>query len=214
MSDIFTEVDDDLRQERAVQFWNKYRHWIIVGIVAILAGTSASVGWREYQQRQADAAGKEYKTALAQIQKGDQTGIDALSSIAKTSDHFEKLAQFQLAAKNLSAKEPEKALEWLMTLSQDKSDPAASDLAALQASYIAIDLKKHDVANSLLMPLLSEGNAYRALALEAMLLNALQMGDKQKAKEWWDMLQPIADAADAPSGLKERLSLLKTDIGS
>ena len=57
MGDIFQEVDEEVRRDRLNKLWKDYGSYIIVGAVAIVLGTTAAVGWREYieQRRGADS---------------------------------------------------------------------------------------------------------------------------------------------------------------
>jgi len=214
VNDIFTEINEDLRRDRVIEFWNKHRILIIAGAIAILAGTAISVFWQNYSARQIAEEGQAYQQTLTLIQKDGKAGRDSLAHIANGNGHFKRPAQFKLAAEAITANDKEGALNILAQLAQEKSDPASSQLASLQAAYLAIDLKKHDQVEALLMPLMLEGNAYRPLAMEASLINALQKGDKEKAKEIMQALTIIATSPDAPSGLNERIQLLQTEIGS
>lgn len=214
MSDIFQEVSEDLRRDRAVELWAKYRIWIIAGAVCVLLGTAGSVAWKNYREQQNLAASDAYQSALAQLQKEPTQGQESLQTIVAQNAAFSKLAEFQLAAQAIRTGDKMRALTLLAPLTENTSDPAAQGLAALESAYLAIDLKSHDQAEKLLTPLMAEGNAYRPLALEASLLNELQKGDKSKAKSILLQLQAILSTPNAPSGLAERVQHLAAGIGS
>ena len=57
MSDIFKEVEEDVRRERYVKLWKDYGKYVIAGALAIVLGTAAGVGWRDYKssQREGDS---------------------------------------------------------------------------------------------------------------------------------------------------------------
>jgi hypothetical protein len=48
MSDIFREVDEDVRRDKAAEFWKKYQNYIIAGAALIVL---AAAGWRFYENR-------------------------------------------------------------------------------------------------------------------------------------------------------------------
>ena len=52
MADIFQEVDEDLRRDRATALWRKYGIYVLGVAIALVAGTAAWSGWRYYETRQ------------------------------------------------------------------------------------------------------------------------------------------------------------------
>jgi hypothetical protein len=48
MSDIFREVDEDVRRDQAAEFWKKYQTYIIAVVILVLLATGA---WRFYDWR-------------------------------------------------------------------------------------------------------------------------------------------------------------------
>ena len=56
MSDIFAEVDADLRRDRWQAMWDRYGLLVIGGAVAIVLLVAIVVGYRAYQQSQNEAA--------------------------------------------------------------------------------------------------------------------------------------------------------------
>ncbi|MEC9183936.1 MAG: hypothetical protein VX930_06640, partial [Pseudomonadota bacterium] len=55
MGDIFQEVEEEVRRDRYSKLWKDYGGYIIAAAVALVLGTTAFVGWREYKaQRQQD----------------------------------------------------------------------------------------------------------------------------------------------------------------
>ena len=81
MSDIFQEVDEDVRRDKAAEFWKKYQnHFVAVAALIVLA----TAGWRFYDYRReqtAQAAGAQFEQAL-QLDRAGKTA-DAASAFAK-----------------------------------------------------------------------------------------------------------------------------------
>ena len=46
MSDIFQEVDEEVRRERLMQLWKRYGNFVIAAAVIVVLGVG---GWRGYQ---------------------------------------------------------------------------------------------------------------------------------------------------------------------
>src|SRR6185437_6233902 len=62
--DIFDEVDEELRAERAQQLLKRYGGLIVAGAIAIVGAAAGWQGWRWYEARQDQAAAVEYLTAM------------------------------------------------------------------------------------------------------------------------------------------------------
>ena len=64
MSDIFQEIDEELRRENLAKLWQRYGKYVFALAVVVVLATGAAVGWREYQSRQRQAEGARYTLAL------------------------------------------------------------------------------------------------------------------------------------------------------
>src|ERR1700733_3138042 len=83
--DIFDEVEEDLRAERAERLLKKYAWLLIVLAVAIIGGAAGWQLWNRYQARQDAAAGARYvavQNALEQPGGAKASQITALDKIA------------------------------------------------------------------------------------------------------------------------------------
>ena len=77
MADIFQEVDEELRQERAAKLWNKYGIYLIAAAVAIVLAIGGSRMYREWQQSQREATSQRYQSAEQKAADGDVEGARA-----------------------------------------------------------------------------------------------------------------------------------------
>ncbi|NJL09061.1 MAG: tetratricopeptide repeat protein, partial [Methylacidiphilales bacterium] len=57
MSDIFREVEEEVRREKLRALWDKYGGLVLALAVAIVIGVAGWRGWEWWQHRQAEAAG-------------------------------------------------------------------------------------------------------------------------------------------------------------
>ena len=76
MSDIFREVDEEVRRDRAAEFWKKYQNYIIGAVVALLIATG---GWRLFEWRRlqaAEAASARFEDALTLERAGNSGEAD------------------------------------------------------------------------------------------------------------------------------------------
>jgi hypothetical protein len=98
------------------------------------------------------------------------------------------------------ASDPARAADLLAAIAGDQSvDPAARQLAAIEAGLMKLQANKPAEALALVQPLAVDGNAYRLSALEVSGLAQLATGDKDKARETFTQLQQLASAPAAGS---------------
>ncbi|HKX10546.1 MAG TPA: hypothetical protein VJN67_20270 [Stellaceae bacterium] len=64
MSDIFQEVDEELRHDKWLQLWKQYQNYIIGVAVLIVVATAVVTYWKYYDQQQREAEGLRYALAL------------------------------------------------------------------------------------------------------------------------------------------------------
>ena len=64
MTDIFQEVDEEVRRDKAVEFWTKYQNYILAAALIIVLATGGYRFWRHYELQQAQAAGAQFQEAL------------------------------------------------------------------------------------------------------------------------------------------------------
>ena len=48
MTDIFREVDEDIRQERYLKIWKRYGRYVAGAATLVVLTTAAYVAWRDY----------------------------------------------------------------------------------------------------------------------------------------------------------------------
>ena len=63
MTEFFREVDEEVRRDRVIEFWKKYRYAIIALGVLVVAGTGAWRAIEHFRVEEADAAGAKYEAA-------------------------------------------------------------------------------------------------------------------------------------------------------
>jgi hypothetical protein len=207
MSDIFREVDEDVRRDKAAEFWKKYQNYIIGLAVLIVLGTA---GWRFYanqRQQVAEAAGAQFAKAMELDSAGKQA--DAAAAFAKiVADGpagYKVLARFASAA--LEAKSD--AAGAIAAYDALASDPAVVPLfqqtARLRAALLRLDAGERDKAKAALEALAAPTGAYRQTAREMLGVIALSAQDYENAGKWLDM---VAADPDAPPNVQRTVGLL------
>jgi hypothetical protein len=213
MSDIFNEVDEEVRRDKAVAFFNQHGTKFIVAAVLIVAGVA---GWRFYQDRvfqERATLGARFEAALVEANSAKVEGkVEGLTALAedKTGGSYPALAKFRLASELARTAKDEagarNAASAFDALSNDSAFPADwRELAKLRAAYALLNFAPYEEIEKRLMPL-SEGKAtYRHSAREGIAMAAYKAGKPDKAL---DALQAIILDAEAPAGLRQRAEVL------
>jgi hypothetical protein len=209
MNDVFNEVDEEVRRDKAVAFFNKHGSKIVGLAIAIVMAVG---GWRFYQDRvfrERAALGARFEAALVDVNAGK---IEALTTLAedKSGGTYPALAKFRLASELArTAKDDagvKNAVSAFDTLANDATLPAEwREMAKIRAAYAMLETAPFEAMESRLAPLATPANTYRNTAREALALAAWRAGHAEKAL---DALQAIILDADAPSGLRQRAEVL------
>jgi hypothetical protein len=209
VADIFEEVNEDLRRDKALAFWKKYQNHILGFVIIVIAATAGVSGWRAYHQRLVEANGAAYLAAMNTLEQNPQAAAPAFAALANSSSGFAVLARFQQANAALKAGDKAKAADLFSAIAGDGSvDKAFKDLAAVLAGLVLLDEGKPDDAAKLVQPLTGDGEPYRFSALDIQGQAALASGDKKKAKDIYTQLKQLGALPAAPQGVEARAQIM------
>jgi hypothetical protein len=210
MTDIFKEVEEDLRHEHYEKLAKKYGPYALAGAVALVAGTGGYVAWNNWQQSQNQAQTTLLAKALATSPSGDSKPTQALAEAARQLDSGKAtLAHLVEAALHQREGKKDVAAEIYQTLAVG-GEPLFRDLGVLLAVSSRLDSGDPVELEQRLAPLRAAGNPWRPSATELTALLALRRGDKAQAVAYF---QQLAADADAPPALKTRAGELAAFYG-
>jgi len=204
MSDIFREIDEDVRRDKAAEVWKRYNKLFIVAAVLAVAGTAGWSAWQQYSRKQAELAAARFEAAIEDSRAGKaQDASGALQSLAKDGPAgYRELARFRAAAE-LGRTDKAAAIAGFDALAADSSlSPMLRGLARLRAAQYAVDTLDRAALKARLEPLLSPAGPWTPNARELLGLAALKAGAYDDAGREFDAI--AADPA-VPPALKERV---------
>ena len=207
MSDIFREVDEEVRRDKALEFYKKHQNLMIAAGLAVVV---AAGGWRYYQDRQrtaAEDAGARYEAALQLARENKSSDADAAFQdvIKQGPVGYALLAKFRGAAE-LALSDRPKAVAIYDALANDATvDPLMQDIARLRAAMLRLDQADAAEVKNRLEPLAAPGKPFRNTARELLAVAALKAGDMEAAGRWFDAI--IVDA-QAPQTIRQRAEAL------
>jgi hypothetical protein len=219
--DIFDEVEEELRAERAQQLLKRYGGLIVAAALVVIGAAAGWQGWHWYQARRDAAAAMEYVTAMNLGDAATSAGTSAASRTAAVAAFanvassapmgYATLAQLQEAALKADAGDVQGAATlWDQVAADQSADPLLRDLASLLWAQRLLDKADPGQLESRLKALATPGNPWRTLAQEQLALLDLRLGKRDEAKI---ALTRLAADATAPNGVRERASVLVGRLG-
>src|SRR5437773_8389890 len=70
VSDIFREIDEELRRDNLRKLWSRYGRYVIAAAVFVLVVAGAIVAWRDHQLSERRAQSARYAAALSLTRDG------------------------------------------------------------------------------------------------------------------------------------------------
>jgi hypothetical protein len=203
VSDIFKEIDEELRRENFAKLWQRYGYYVVGFIVAVVIVAGLVVAWRGYQARQRAAEGERYQIALDLMNAGKLTEANAaFQRLAQDSSRRAVLARLEEAAILARRGDTAGAAARYEAISADASvESGFRGLATVMAAQYELAKGNPKAIAARLQPLVQSGGAWQPSALELTALAQLKAGDKKAAHATF---QRLADDLAAPQGLRSR----------
>ena len=207
--DIFDEVSEDLRAERARRLLQRYGFLLVVVVVLVVAGVA---GWQVWQSRQRAAREAVATRFLAATEPKAAQSLETFSAIAKDGPSgYRALARLREAAAKASAGDLPAALAlWDQISADEQADRSLRRVADMLWVQHQVDTGEPALVEGRIQPLAAPGEPWRPLALEARAWLRLRTGDAAGAEA---TLREIVAIPSAPPGVRARATGLLTRLG-
>jgi hypothetical protein len=212
VSDIFQEVDEEVRREQLKKLWDRYGVYLIALAVLFIAGVA---GWRGYdfwQSKKAAEFGAQFNAAAILSEQGKHDEAEkAFARIASEgTSGYRVLARMREAAE-LAERDPKAAVAAYDDLAASAATgQPLQDLAALRAGMILIDSAPLTEMTRRLEPLAGAGAPFRHSARELLAFAAWKAGDTAALRKW---SQLVRDDVETPASLRSRVDVLMALAG-
>lgn len=212
MSDIFNEVDEDVRKDKSLELWNVYGKYVIGAAVGVIVVTAAVVGWKNYQLNQSQEQGTQMENAgkLVSETKFVEASEAYAALAANGSEGYQALASLRQASALIAAGKGVEGIAVYDALAASDSDEEFKAAAKIMAGYYLIDNGTPEDVRSRVSGMEAAGNIWASSAQELLALSALKEGKKDEAVK---ILTALKDDADAVNGIKARATQLLQALG-
>ena len=207
MSDIFHEVDEEVRREQLKKLWERYQNYVVALAVMAVLGVGGWRAWDWWEAKKAAETGAAFEAAATLAEDGKHADAEiAFAEIAsKGTSGYRALARVRQAAE-LSQRDRQIGIAAYEKVASDKSvGPVLQDLAGLRAGALLVDAGSFDIARARLEPLAAERRPFHHSARELLALAAWRAGDTAAVQRWTDII--IADP-QTPQSTRSRVEML------
>jgi hypothetical protein len=208
VSELFDEVDEEVRREQLKKLWDKYSLFIIAAAILIVAGVA---GWRGYEYleaKKAAVAGDAFNKAIELSDQGKHEEAEkAFADIAaKSPSGYRMLSLFRQAGE-VAARDPKAAAEMFDKLAADSSiGTEEQELARIRAAGLLVDTASYADMKQRLERDTTPESTFRHAARELLALSAFRANDIAATRQWLDQ---ISLDADTPPSLRSRAQALQ-----
>jgi hypothetical protein len=208
VSELFDEVDEEVRREQFKKLWDKYSLYFIALMVLIVAAVG---GWRGYQYleaKKAAEAGAIFEKAVELSEQGKHAEAETAFAdlAAKAPSGYRTLARLRAAAE-ASARDPKAAAKMYDDIAAVSGVGSEwRDLAKIRAAGLLVDSASYADIQQRLETSAAPKSTFRHSAREMLALSAWRNNDMTAARKWVDA---IAEDGETPPGLRSRAEALQ-----
>jgi hypothetical protein len=208
VSELFDEVDEEVRREQLKKLWDRYSIFIIAGAILIVAAVG---GWRGYQYLEAQKAaeaGAAFDSAIELSEQGKHAEAEAAFDklITTAPSGYRMLARLRAAAE-VATRDPKAGAKLYDDIAADRSVGAEQqDLARIRAAGLLLDADGYPNMLQRLEAAAKPEAAFRHTARELLALSAWRANDTTAARQWLDL---IANDGETPSAMRSRAEALQ-----
>lgn len=208
MSDIFQEIDNELRRDRLSRFWDQNGLVIIVASVALVLVVAVSVIFSSWRASQNEASSERYEQLLERLDGASiDEKISALETFIREEDRgYKVLSQMRLAALMAETGDYETAARMFEEVAANGQLPlAVRDYAILQSGAALVSVVAPADIEVRLSKILQNQHGMRGQAREILALSYLLADQPLQAR---DILLVHLDTTAVSQAMKLRANIL------
>lgn len=214
VSDIFEEVDEELRRDNFAKLWKRYGNYIVALAVLIVVATGGYEWWRSHDLALRDREGDQAAAAIALAGQGKYTqAADALTVLANDAHAGRALiSRFEAASLRARAGDEAAAVAGFDAIAKDTTvEQTYQDLATLMWAAHAIDTVDAQSVIDRLAPLTAASSPWHPSATELTAIAHLKAGDRNAARTDY---QHLSDDLTAPQSVRARAAEMVAALAS
>jgi hypothetical protein len=213
VTDIFQEVNEEVRREQLKKLWERYGGYLIAACIVLVMGVGAWRGYQWWQAKQAAQSGAAFEQAVTLAESGKHQ--EAAAAFAKLSADatggYRVLARLREAAELATTDRKAAVAAYDAIATDNRAGQVVQDLAAVRAGFLLVDTAPYSEILQRLEPAVAPDRAFRHSAREILALSAWKTGDMSAARRWTEM---IMGDPQTPPGSRSRAEMLSELIAA
>jgi len=208
VSELFNEVDEEVRREQLQKLWEKYSIFIIAAALLVIAAVGGWRGYQYFEEKRAAEAGDAFNKAVELSDQGKHSEAETAFTdlAAKAPAGYRMLARFRAAAE-AATREPQAGAKMFDDLAADASIGAEQQaLARIRAAGLLVDSASYADMLRRLESDAAAGQTFRHSARELLALSAFRANDSTATRQWLDQLELDAET---PPSMRSRAEALQ-----
>jgi hypothetical protein len=206
LSDIFREVEEEVRRERFEKLWKQYGDYIIAGAFLVIIAIAAFELWQRYEENQRLKASE---TLIAAEQLADTGNFaqatPAFTIVAKSGPAgYAEMARLAQAAALLAAGQRVEAVQIYKSIAADDRGVIGA-VALVRAGWALADSAPRSDLETLLATLTDPTSPWRYSAREILAYADFHAGQLKQAQ---NEFRSLADDVGAPVPMRRRTAAM------
>lgn len=209
MSEIFDEVDEELRRDELRKVWERYSVFVVGGAILVVIAVAGWRGYQYWQNQRAAQAGSAFEAAITLSEQNKHAEAEAAFTklAADAPSGYRVLARLRAAAE-ASVADPQAGIKLYDAIGADPAvGQTEQDLAKTRAASLLVDTAPYDEIRQRLEPVTGAGRTFRHTARDLLAFSAWHGKDDAAARQWIEL---IANDAETPSSIRSRAETLQS----
>jgi hypothetical protein len=206
VSDIFHEVEEEVRRERYEQLWKEYGDYVIAAAAFLIIAVAGWQLWRYYEQRAQIRAAGEFGAAMQLLQTGQTpAAAEAFGKLAGDAPGgYAKVSRLEEAGALLAAGRTPDAVKLYGEIASG-GDEILAGVARIRLAWVNVDTTPRAQLQTDLAALSDPGSAWNPMAREILAYSDFRNGSTAQALAEYKRL---ATDKNAPAALHERAAAM------
>jgi hypothetical protein len=208
VSDIFQEVEEEVRRDRYAELWKQYGDYVVAGVALVIIAVAGFQLWTRYESNQRQKASENLIVAQQLADAGDTTRAnEALATVVKDApfgSSYDEVARMSEAGVLLGSGKRDEAIEIYKSVAAKDHGPMG-DVARIRAGWAMAEVASREDLDAMLKPLVDPKNTWHSAAGEILAFADYRAGHLAAARTEFEA---ISKDKDAPESLRRRAEVM------
>ncbi|MBH1991767.1 MAG: tetratricopeptide repeat protein [Sphingomonadaceae bacterium] len=197
------EVDEAVRQDQLLTFWERYGRWLLAALVLGLAAFGGWLYWQHHSKTQSEAVSEKLDAVLSVAAGGGTPDAKEIDALTQASQPGYRASALLVKAGTASRKGDSKAAIAIYSAmtADTKLDQPYRDLALIRQTALEFDALRPQQVIDRLKPLAIEGAPWFGSAGELVAIAYMKTGKPDLAGP---MFAAMAKDANVPQSIRSR----------